>query len=369
MKRILCLVLVLTMVCALLTFMPVNAATIVESGECGAQGDNVKWTLDSDGILTISGNGDMEDYNFLNFIPWYSSRPNVKAVEIKDGVTNIGNFAFYECGNLTNINIPNSVISIGECAFESCTNLTSVSMGNSVRSIGYGAFQECNNLTKINIPDSLNYIGDIAFWGCSSLKNINIPPNLTSIGVWVFGSCGNLNIEVSPQNETYSSIDGVLFNNNETEILTYAKDEIQPDYTIPYSVTSIGGSAFYCCENLTNVNIPNSVISIGDSAFLNCKKLTNVSIPNSIASIDRRAFDGCTGLKNVSIGRGVTSIGNDAFSSCGSVNIEVLEQNNTYSSIDGVLFNKEKTQILVYAKDKIQSEYNIPDSVTSISCC
>ena len=109
MKRILCLVLVLTMVCALLAVMPVNAATIVESGECGAQGDNVKWTLDSDGTLTISGTGEMGDYNYLDSIPsipWYNNRSRIKTVIINDGVTSIGDFAFYECSKLTSVNIP-----------------------------------------------------------------------------------------------------------------------------------------------------------------------------------------------------------------------------------------------------------------------
>ena len=127
MKKLVSFVLALVMAASLLP-VQVWGATVVDSGECGRYGGNVTWTLDSDGVLTISGEGEMMDYPTYDSAPWYSQRDNIKDVQILDGVTTIGNFAFAECSNLINVTIPNSVTSIGENAFEFCSRLTNVNI-------------------------------------------------------------------------------------------------------------------------------------------------------------------------------------------------------------------------------------------------
>jgi len=262
-----------------------------ENGTCGY---NLTWNL-TDSVLTISGTGAMTDYSSSSSsrAQWYSNRSSIKSVVIEDGVTNIGDFAFYDCRGLTSVTIPNSVTSIGGYAFFSCTSLTSVTIGNSVTSIGDQAFRGCTGLTSVTIPEGVTSIGDAAFCDCSGLTSIN----------------------VADDNPNYISKDGVLFDKQQTTLIQYPGGK-QGAYVIPNSVTSIGNYAFYGCSGLTSVTIPNSVTSIGMGAFMNCTALTSVTIPDSVTSIGREAFYGCTDLTSVSIPNSVTSIEQNAFSGC-----------------------------------------------------
>ena len=213
----------------------------VASGTCG---DNVTWKLTDDGTLTISGTGDMSNYGYGNYSPWYDSRDSVKAVVIESGVTSIGNSAFYYCESLSLVTIPDGVTSIGSCSFNCCRNLTSVTIPASVTSIGDGAFDACYSLTSITLPDSVTSIGDSAFYCCVSLTS----------------------------------------------------------FTIPEGVKSIGRDVFHSCESLTSVTIREGVTSIGDSAFYKCYSLASVTIPYSMTRIEGLAFDGCDSLKDVYYG-------------------------------------------------------------------
>ena len=182
--------------------------------------DNLTWTLDADGTLTISGAGAMKNYNSSGNQSPVRKNSNVKKVVIEDGVTSIGSYAFASCNNLTSITISNSVTSIGERAFAYCSSLTSITIPDSVTSIGDYAFQNCSSLTSITIPDGVTYIGYDMFAGCKSLTSI----------------------------------------------------------TIPDSVTSIGESAFRGCTSLTSITIPDSVTSIGESVFSDCESLKAISL-------------------------------------------------------------------------------------------
>ena len=217
-KRLLSFVLAALMIASLLPATAL-AADIVDSGTCGAEGDgsNLTWTLDSEGVLTISGSGDMHGYDHLG-APWYGIRSPVKSAVIADGVTSIGDSAFFDCTSLTSVTIPDSVTSIGYKAFGSCESLTSVTIPDSVTSIGDGAFSCCTSLTSVTIPNSVTSIGDSAFYDCTSLTSVTIPNSVTIIGVAAFSCCTSLT-----------------------------------SVTIPDSVTIIGGSAFFDCDNLTDV--------------------------------------------------------------------------------------------------------------------
>ena len=245
-KRIFSFVLAVLMIASLLPATAL-AANIVDSGTCGANGSNLTWTLDSKGVLTISGRGGMRDYGASD-APWYDSRSRVKSAVIAEGVTSIGDSAFCNCTSLTSVTIPNSVTSIGEFAFRGCSSLTSVTIPNSVTSIDYSAFFGCSSLTSVTIPNSVTSIGSDAFQGCTSLTSVTIPDSVTSIGGWAFYYCTSLT-----------------------------------SVTIPDGVTSIGGWAFYNCTSLTSVTIPDSVTSIGMSAFEDCTSLTDVYYAGSEA--------------------------------------------------------------------------------------
>ena len=282
-----------------------------------------------------------------------------------------------------------SVTIIREDAFINCTGLTSVTIPNSVTSIGRSAFYGCTGLTSVTIPNSVTSIGGYAFTGCTSLISVTIPNSVTNIGYGSFVDCHSLTeINVDENNTAYSSIDGVLFNKSQTELIRTPQRK-QGSYTIPKSVTSIGGYAFSSCTSLISVTIPNSVTSIGGFAFQNCTSLTSIDLPNSVTSIEGCAFQSCTGLTSINIPNSVDSIGPYAFSDCTSLTsvtipnsvtsirpgafsgcdvlteINVDENNVVYYSIDGVVFNKSQTELVLCPGGK-QGVYTIPNSVASI---
>ena len=306
MKKIISLLLSLAMLLTITSGLNLTAFADTITGECG---DNVTYSLDtSTGVLTISGTGKMTDYYYSTNSPFYDNA-SIKSVVIESGVTSIGDFVFGDCTSLKSVTIPNSVTSIGYMAFDNCTSLKSVTIPGTVTSIGKHAFCQCSSL---------------------------------------------LSIEVSDNNKNYSSFDGVLFNKDKTELITYPAGKPNDTYEIPNSVTSIGEWAFEYCESLTDITIPNSVTNIGDFAFEYCESLTDITIPNSVTSIDYAAFCHCTSLKSVTIPDSVTSIGNAAFSGC--------------TSLTGVKIPDSVTSIGEWAFEYCESltGVKIPDSVTSI---
>jgi hypothetical protein len=183
--------------------------------------------------------------------------------------------------------------------------------------------------------DSVVSIGDYAFTGCS-LTKVTIPDSVTSIGVGVFADCGNLTIiTVDTNNPDYSSMNGALFNKNQTTLIQYPENKAG-NYTIPNSITSIGSYAFTGC-NLSSVTISSSIINIANETFFNCASLTNVTIPNSVTNIGIDAFAFCTSLTSVTIGSGVTSIAELAFNNCTSLVTATIP--NSVTSIGMAAFN------------------------------
>ena len=227
---------------------------------------------------------------------------------IPESVTNIGEYTFYNCSNLTSITIPNSVTSIGDNAFSGCSGLTSVTIPNSVTSIGDSAFEGCSGLTSVTIPNSVTSIGDRTFYGCSGLTSVTIPNSVTSIGYSAFCDCRGLT-----------------------------------SVTIPNSVTSIGNYAFGNCSGLTSVSIGNSVTSIGNSAFYYCSSLTTVTIPHSVKTIESHAFGGCRGLTSVTIPESVTSIDYFAFENCRGLTSICYEGSSEPAFQSRSFYNVDKT--------------------------
>ena len=316
------------------------------SGTCGERdSDDLTWTLDDDGNLTISGSGWMRD----DYSPWGNA---VKHVVIGEGVINIGASAFSHCTYLESVSMP-SVRNIDEFAFSDCVSLSSVYIPSTVGIIRNFAFLSCSSLESIDvstyndsysssngvlfnknktylmtypagkqdvtyaIPSSVTSIESYAFSGCTSLVSVTIPSSVTNIYNEVFRDCTSLvSINVSTYNGSYSSSNGVLFDKNKTCLKEYPAGKQDVAYTIPSSVTSITSHAFSGCASLVSIDI-HSMTSIGEGAFWGCASLVSVDIP-SVTSIKGNTFYDCTSLESVNM-PSVTSIESYAFWGCASL--------------------------------------------------
>ena len=291
---------------------------------------------------------------------FYPQRSNIKSFDgfkYFSGVTSLGNYCFSLCSNLTSITLPSALTSLGEYCFSGCSSLTSIAIPEGVTSLGAGCFNGCNSLTTINIPKGITSIGDYTFSNCSSLTSIDIPDGVKSIGNYSFQGC--------------SSIASITLPEGVTSIGTGAFQRCSSLATInlPGGLTSISGYIFYECSSITSIVIPDGVKSIGPDAFYKCSSLTSINLPEGITSIEDGAFYKCSSLTSITLPSTLTSLGNTCFSSCGKLLINVSTGNRYFSSIDGVLFNAKKSELLAYTKDKIQSVYSIPEGVISLKSC
>ena len=320
-KRILSLLLAIIMTISLGVVAFADEA-IVASGNCGANDDKLTWTLTSNGTLTISGEGEMKDYADGE---WEDRKSEIKKIVIESGVTEIGCSAFTDCTSLTDVVIPDSVTCIDNSAFLRCTNLSEISLPDSVIRLGSGVFEDCTNLKSVRLPQNLTSIPYRFFFGCSRLKSISLPDSVTQIGEAAFGFCdlqeqvvqeivssdnithidarafeGNKNIytvhigknveyiqtetfnymstpsfhdctnltsiTVSPENQTYTSINGLLCSKDGRSLL-YVPVGISGRLDVPAGIETIGGEAMHYAFSIKIVHIPKSVKKIGSDAF------------------------------------------------------------------------------------------------------
>jgi hypothetical protein len=266
-------------------------------------------------------------------------------VTIPGSVTNIGESAFFQCTSLTSATIANGVASIGGNAFSGCTSLISITIPGSVTSIGRYAFSYCSSLASVTMADGVKSIGDCVFAYDTGLTNVTIPASVTTIGVTPFVDCTSLQaIALDAQNVFYISVNGVLFDSNQSTLVEYPGGKVG-SYAIPGSVTSLGEYAFFDCTSLTSVTIPDSVTNIGDYAFGFCTSLTNAKISNGITDIPYYGFY-WSGLTSIIIPSSVASIGGQAFEYCCNLN-SVYFQGNA-PTIDGYTFFSDNNASAYY---------------------
>ena len=276
-----------------------NAATSGDFGENNCLHWEVKGSLLGGQTLTISGTGAMPDYDFPegNLAPWWNYEAlgmltsfgsfklegELKKVVIKDGVTNVSNYALFFLPAATQVTLPDSVTSIGRYGIAMCSKLTGLSIPKGVTGIGDFGLAG-NGLTAVTLPDGLQSLGRGAFDSCASLTNTALPAAITAVPGKCFADCTKL------LNVNYAG-----------------------------TVTSIGDLAFESCKALTAAPIPETVTEIGASAFTGCTALTDVTIPAGVSTIPEDCFRGCTALTDIDLPGTVTSVGHNAFTDCAAL--------------------------------------------------
>ena len=304
---------------------------IKEAPMCG---DHLFWEVKDD-KLTITGYGDMWNWEGEGgiYAPWYDDRENITSIQLPEGLTSIGDRAFYYCISLESITIPAGVTSIGDYAF-----------------------YDCKLVESITIPDGVTSIGEYAFRYCDALESITIPAGVTSIGTYAFACNALKTINVAAENEHFSDIDGVLFNKSKTILLQYPEGKTEESYTVPDGVTEIGVAAFYhsgvknihlpeglttigegafSSSGLSTIDLPSTLTYIGKDAFYRIPLMT-IDIPEGVTSIEEGTFAECTMLQSIHLPASLTSIGNFAFYSCAS--LEAIDIPAAVTSIDESAF-------------------------------
>ena len=338
---------------------------------------------------------------------------SLREISLPDSVVEISDFAFYGCRRLTalpvsdtgtlkgiysygmaytgltELNLPETVVDIDSYAFKG-TRLKSVTIPDANAKqliIGIGAFEDCNELEEITLPfigaefedDKLTWFGYIFGAGSyeanstyvpESLKKVTISEGITSIGAYAFYQLTSIEEISVPHSVTtiyWEAFRDTTARYELTNTITgfsFGKG-LTGHLELSDKVKGISENAFHGCSNLTSITIPDSVTSIGSYAFAYCSSLTSIMIPNSVTSIGWAVFSGCSNLMSITIGDGVTSI-DRRLGECRSLtSISVSENNQNYSSVDGILYDKAKTKI-VYVPNAISGDIVIPDGLTSI---
>ena len=395
-KRLIAFTVIMCLMCVLSIFCTVSADEY--SGRCD---ESFTWRIKDD-TLTISGTGKFY-LGYKTQAPWNSYMYGVTKLVFDNGITEIGNCSI-QGSDIKEIYIPKSVIYIDPHAFEYTRNLESIIVDSSnavytsvdgvlynsdktelvlcpekkadptfvvpdgVKTIKAGAFFEhyrlesislpegletiedesftwCQSLKTIEFPSTLKAIGEYTFEGCFELAEVNIPANVNSIGGWAFASCYQITkFTIDSKNTTFCVADDILFTKDKTKLVAYPAGKTDESYSVPDTVKIIGDGAFSNVSALKTIDLPNGVTTIGSAAFEYCYALSGIDIPASVTEVGWRAFSGC--YQNASI--------------------NVDSKNANYCSVDGVLFNIDKTELIRYPAANTNSEYVIPHTVKTI---
>ena len=302
---------------------------------------------------------------------------NLTEIELGSGLTEIGNRAFDGCVSMKKINIPDTVTKIGYDAFSGCILLKSVKMSNNVKEIGDYAFYNCTSLQSISLPSTITSLGSSAFYNCTMLEEITLPAGIEGIESSTFEGTaiydngwedGILYISGYVVDSNPEKVNGdIVIKNGTTDICYYAFGNCHnmKSVSIPNSVVNINERAFYDCIGLKTVEL-NNVVSIESEAFFNCYNLESCTFGNKMKKIEDRAF-AYTNLTTVTIPASVEKIGENVFLYNFSLKEITVDSNNSaYSSLDGVLYNKAKTELIKYPENKDTEIFSIPGTVKTI---
>ncbi len=298
------------------------AATTETSGDFGAEGDNLHWSVE-DGVLTITGSGAMEDFDFTTGVlpPWWNLKnvvsidlaliktTGIQRVEIADTVTDIGEFAFFALPELTAMQLPAGLTELPRYALAACNNLAFPALPETLTAIGDYAMAACDAFQTLALTDSVQTLGSHAFAGCDGLTGAVVPETVKALGSYAFASCDALTKATLPA--TVTAVPAGCFSNCAA----------LRSVTCNGTVTAIGERAFYGCKLLTEAPIPATVTAIGDYAFSNCKALLRVTLPEGLQTLGTGAFSSCELLTSIALPDAITVVPEDCFSACGLTDV------------------------------------------------
>lgn len=371
---------------------------IVASGTCGKDGDNLTWALDDQGMLTISGEGEMEDYWQAGTAPWYDHAESIKEVAISEGVTHVGDDAFFRLG-ITSVSLSDSVVSIGDSAFYGLKELKTLTLPENLTTIGSTAFLGCNNLSEISGGQNLVTIGEYAFQSCYALEAIEFGSKVDSIGAGAFLACNQLAVAIFQGNAP------TTFGGNATESGVF--DDVSANFTIFYRSGTTGwtsptwkGYPAVCRDDVAtdfstldsdNRNVQGVYFQLNNTAMTATvgKNTTtdnnagyaggqsgNIVIPDTVMKdektyavigVNQYAFANCAWINSISIGRNVSSIEPSAFRGCKNLTaITVSQDNLQFADQNGVLFDKCGLYLYAYPAGRTDMSYTIPDSCDTV---
>ena len=343
--------------------LAVHETDIIYSGTAGT----ISWKFDKNGLLTVSGNGDVY-YPFWEFgfrdqikevvieegitsILGLDHCPNLKKVQMPDGLTTILSIAFWKCPSLEEINIPDSVQFIGDSAFADCGSLKEISLNAEI--IGVEAFRDCTGLETVSFGNNLLSIGNHCFNSCYSIKNIVLPEGLEEIGECAFLGC--------------SGIESIVIPSTLSKISRYAFSETGIEYVeIRNGIQVLDDCAFFRCDKLKTISMPESMRIISDVCFSHCYSLESVVLNEGLERIGDSAFEYCP-IKNLYIPASVTEIGKRITSQCMELSeVIVDEDNEAYASLGNIVYNKSFEEI-IFAPIGLTGEITIPGTTKKIN--
>lgn len=298
MKKLLSFVLAF---CLFLTVLPLYATAETMTGICG---NNLSYTLDlNTKTLTITGTGSMDDFG-QNGEPvlhpaganaWNNYHDQIETIHIGEGVTTIGNQAFYRFSALTRVELPESLTQIGCSAFYGCVKLAEIQLPTNLQQLATGAFDHCESLNTLTLPAALTSFSPLSVTGCANLATF----------------------AVAEGNTAFAAQNGVLFSKDGNVLVCYPQGKVGNSYVVPNEVKEIGDRAFESAK-IKQISMPDSVTKLGCGAFVS-SGLTEFTVPKTISSVPESLLSGCASLKKVTLHEGVTVIGPSAFSECAAL--------------------------------------------------
>ena len=359
-----CVFLAAVLMIGLLNF-PAGAAGVVDGGGCGGNGNNVTWTLDRDGLLTISGTGTMYDYRKESDVPWYSYRTQIKEVKIENGVTTVGQNVFRDCANLESVTLPEEGLeTIQNVSFYNCGALTEITIPEGVTSIGESAFGFCG-LTAISIPASVEKIGERAFYRCAALASIAV--NGANAKFSAEGGVLFDKIVVENPGQTGGAEGGEESGGEgtgepqttsiKTLLVWYPAAKTDAEYKVPSGIQTIGSYAFHSALNLTKVTLPEGVTVIEPYAFAYSalggkdeeeKSKVGIEIPKSMTTIGEGAFYECRGLSTTSAQGEIEPVGTVNFAGSRKQwnEVDIKDKNTCLTNANLVLGDMKQDNII-----------------------